>query len=267
MGPDAVELERGVEIFLSRLVETLDDEAAAGATVDPPPFDARRHEATSKSVRLHDQTLRELGFSLEQIIGHYGDVYRAVTELALDPHATVTTAEFQTLDRCLDSAIAGALTSWSVEDDKRVALRRPEPATDGARASRPVLYLVDRDPHVRRLVQRFVGDSHVIELFNDGLSALDRARKTPPAALIAEILIPELDGLGLCRALKSDPLTEHVPVLVASTLAAEGPARHSGADAFLGKPLEKKMFLASLRGLTAKGPRGDGARPLARAAS
>jgi CheY-like chemotaxis protein len=64
------------------------------------------------------------------------------------------------------------------------------------------------------------------------------------------ILIPELDGLALCRMLKGDPVTEQVPVLVCSMLAADARARQAGADAFLEKPLERTRLVASLHGLT-----------------
>jgi two-component system response regulator MprA len=112
------------------------------------------------------------------------------------------------------------------------------------------VFVVDCDPHVRRLVLHFIGNAYVVEFFDDGYAALDRARKSPPCAIVTEIMIPRLDGLALCRLLKADPATVHVPVLVLSVLAADERARQSGADAFLDKPLEKALFVASLLKLT-----------------
>jgi two-component system cell cycle response regulator DivK len=112
------------------------------------------------------------------------------------------------------------------------------------------VFVVDCDPHVRRLVIHFIGDAYVVEFFDDGYAALDRARKSPPCAVIAEIMTPRLDGLALCRLLKADPSTAQVPVLIFSVLAAGERARESGADAFLNKPLEKERFVASLLRLT-----------------
>jgi CheY-like chemotaxis protein len=125
--------------------------------------------------------------------------------------------------------------------------------TDG----RGTLFVVDRDPHIRRLVQQFVRDDYMVECFEDGYSALEAVRRSAPSVLITEILIPRLDGLALCRLLKGDPVTEHVPVVVSSVLAAEERARRSGADAFLEKPLERKRLAASLTALAqARGRRG-----------
>jgi two-component system response regulator MprA len=118
---------------------------------------------------------------------------------------------------------------------------------------RRTILVVDRDPHVRRLVPRFLGDDYVVEYADDGYSALDRVRASPPSALITEILIPRLDGLALCRSLKADPVTRHVPVLVMSMLAAHERAQHSGANGFLSKPIEKASLVAAL--LRAMDPR------------
>jgi CheY-like chemotaxis protein len=110
--------------------------------------------------------------------------------------------------------------------------------------------VVDRDPHVRRLVLHFIGSAYLVEFLDDGYAALDRVRKSPPAALVAEIMIPRLDGLAVCRLLKGDSSTAHVPVLLFSVLAAGERARIAGADTFLTKPLEKELFVSSLVGMT-----------------
>jgi hypothetical protein len=51
----------------------------------------------------------------------YGDVCQAVTELAEERGTTLSIAEFHTLNRCLDDAIAGAVSSWSQERDRKQA--------------------------------------------------------------------------------------------------------------------------------------------------
>jgi CheY-like chemotaxis protein len=113
------------------------------------------------------------------------------------------------------------------------------------------VYVVESDPHVRRLLRNFLADTFALVFFDDGYAALDGVRKSQPAVLITEIMIPRLDGLALCRLLKSDPLTRKVPILVFSILIAAERAHQSGADAFLSKPLEKNRLLASLRSLHA----------------
>jgi CheY-like chemotaxis protein len=123
------------------------------------------------------------------------------------------------------------------------------------------VFVVDRDVNVRRLVLHFIGGAYIVEFLGDGYAALDRARRSPPAALVAEVMIPRLDGFALCRLLKRDVSTARVPVLLLSVLAANERARQAGADAFLGKPLEKESFVASLLGMMEFAKRGA-RRPL-----
>lgn len=112
------------------------------------------------------------------------------------------------------------------------------------------VFVVERDPHVCRLVRHLIGDAYAVEVFETGYTALDRIRRSPPALLITEILIPELDGLALCRLLKSDASTCDVPVLIFSILASAVRAKNAGADGFLQKPIEKAQLLLSVRALT-----------------
>jgi hypothetical protein len=115
--PSEVEMEHGVPVFLSQLCTVLRDEEER----DP----AQKAESTAasnahivRSAALHGQDLRKSGFTIEQVVRGYGDVCQAVTELAGRQGAMLTMAEFHTLNRCLDNAIAGAVASWHEEQNK-----------------------------------------------------------------------------------------------------------------------------------------------------
>lgn len=128
--------------------------------------------------------------------------------------------------------------------------------------SRPSLFVVDRDPYVCKLMRQFLSEHWLVECFADGYVALDRIRAAPPAVVVTEILVPELDGLALCRLLKEDVATRHVPVLVFSMLASSKRATLAGADGFLDKPVERTQLLAALRGITAAIRPGGAQTPL-----
>jgi len=116
----------------------------------------------------------------------------------------------------------------------------------------PLILIVERDQKVRELQRHFLEDAGFAVAFADeGESALESARLDLPAAIVTEILIPKLDGLALCRRLREEPRTQHIPVLVFSILAAEGRAGEAGASAFLRKPLVASIFVDSVRGLIA----------------
>lgn len=95
------ELEHGVPLFLTQLSETLRWE------MTPTPFS---HRAIADSAVKHGRELRALGFNISQVVHDYGDICQAITEVAVEQHLPITTEEFHTLNRCLDTAIAEAVT-------------------------------------------------------------------------------------------------------------------------------------------------------------
>jgi signal transduction histidine kinase len=95
------ELDHGIPLFLSQLSECLRRE------LSPAPFASH---AIGTSAARHGADLLALGFTVAEVVHDYGDICQAVTELALEHQAPLTTEEFHTLNRCLDTAIAEAVT-------------------------------------------------------------------------------------------------------------------------------------------------------------
>ena len=98
------ELKNGVPLFLDQLAEIL-----------------RLHTASSLGVRqsaaLHGDELQRMGFTVGQVVHDYGDICQSITELALERKAPILTGEFRTLNKCLDDAIANAVTEFSKQRD------------------------------------------------------------------------------------------------------------------------------------------------------
>ena len=94
------EIDHGVPLFLDQLV----NELRHGPS--------KTHEITKSAIQYgHDLLLQ--GFTVSQVVHNYGDVCQAVTDLAMETNAPIATNEFRTLNRCLDDAIAGAVTEYS----------------------------------------------------------------------------------------------------------------------------------------------------------
>ena len=100
--PPAIEAEinHGVPLFLDQLVTTL----RGGQDQLNPEI--------SRSAVLHGHDLLGQGFTVSQVVHDYGDICQSVTELALEQDAPISTDEFRTLNRCLDDAIAGAVSEF-----------------------------------------------------------------------------------------------------------------------------------------------------------
>jgi signal transduction histidine kinase len=111
------ELTHGIPIFLNQLIETLAMEQISG------PGDTRASPSVPRSAvspigsiaALHGRDLLERGFTLEQVVRDYGDVCQAVTNLAFETGTPIDVDEFRTFNRCLDNAIAGAVSEYAYQ--------------------------------------------------------------------------------------------------------------------------------------------------------
>jgi signal transduction histidine kinase/DNA-binding response OmpR family regulator/ligand-binding sensor domain-containing protein len=113
----------------------------------------------------------------------------------------------------------------------------------------PLVLVVDDHPDVRAYVARQLGRHYRVAEAADGAQALALMRETVPDLVVSDLAMPVLDGLGLVRAVRSDPELEFVPVILL-TAAAESESRVSGfeggADDYVTKPFEVKELLARI---------------------
>ena len=124
-------------------------------------------------------------------------------------------------------------------------------AVAGARGrGRAIILVVERDPQVRELESDFLNEAgFAVEFAADGLAALKLAQDIRPHIMITEVLVPKMDGLALCRAVKKDEKLRHTVVLIFSILAVQSRAKDAGADAFLMKPLGERRLVETVREL------------------
>ena len=122
--PTDVELLHGIPIFLDQLIKTLRIEQTS------EPMQSRKvpgitggGEASEigASATLHGRELLKRGFTLEQVVRDYGDLCQAITNLAFELKSPIEVDEFRTFNRCLDSAIAGAVTEYAHEQTSMAA--------------------------------------------------------------------------------------------------------------------------------------------------
>ncbi|HKY29234.1 MAG TPA: response regulator [Pyrinomonadaceae bacterium] len=135
-----------------------------------------------------------------------------------------------------------------IPDQEALSLSSTQNATSVKESA--LILVVERNPAVQRLEKFFLEQAgFTVEFANDGAVALERARELKPKILVTEILVPQLDGLSLCRAIKTDPSTRSIRVLIFSHLHAEDRAREVEADAFLMKPLNEQLLIHTVEKL------------------
>ena len=121
--------------------------------------------------------------------------------------------------------------------------------------SREVLLLIDDNPGIiQYLTGLFKDDYHIINA-HDGQQGLEKASKYVPDLIISDVSMPEKNGLELCRSLKQNAATTHIPVIlltVNDTLESVKEGFEEGADLYLTKPFNGQLLLTQVKSLLDK---------------
>jgi PAS domain S-box-containing protein len=136
------------------------------------------------------------------------------------------------------SAYVGEAAHW---------LADAEAAPIEADPSRPRLLIADDNADMRSYIARLLARSYAVAAVADGEAALSQALASPPDLVLADVMMPGLDGLQLVRRLRADPRTASVPVILLSARAgaeAGSEGLDAGADDYLVKPFAEQELLA-----------------------
>jgi len=112
-------VELGVPVFLSLLVDVLRIEQETPNRGDKESDHTLSGKKIRRTAALHGAQLLRSEYSIDQVVHVYGDVCQVVTGLAIEQKTPITTDELRTLDRCLDDAIAGAVTAFAFGPNER----------------------------------------------------------------------------------------------------------------------------------------------------
>jgi CheY-like chemotaxis protein len=133
----------------------------------------------------------------------------------------------------------------------------PPPAAAVAPGAR--VLIVDDDPVMRRLTTRALqNDGYVLTEATNGREALEVMRRETPDLVILDFVMPELDGLDVLRALRADPATVSLPVLMLTSQSDEGSTRagfDAGATDYLTKPFSSPQLSARVRACLTRAPK------------
>jgi signal transduction histidine kinase len=203
--PSEAEINHGVPLFLDQLVEMLQ---SGGTTFE-----------IDKSAGQHGHDLLLQGFTVSQVVHDYGDVCQTVTDLALETNAPISTEDFRTLNRCLDEAIASAVTMYTRESQKSHSAEAAD------RDNERVEFLVHE---LRNLVNTSVVAFEVLKSGNVGVGGSTGAVLNRSLTGLRDLIARSIEEVRSSKAVKSrkrilvSDLIEEIGT--ASTLEAD--ARH-----------------------------------------
>ena len=116
-----------------------------------------------------------------------------------------------------------------------------------------ILVVDDIEANVRLLEAKLAAEYYEVLTARDGPTALAMAAAESPDIVLLDVMMPGMDGFSVCRRLKDDAETRHIPVVLVTALdgrADRVAGLEAGADEFLTKPIDDVMLFARVRSLT-----------------
>jgi DNA-binding response OmpR family regulator len=111
--------------------------------------------------------------------------------------------------------------------------------------------VVDDEDNIREML------SMLLEMFGytvtkaqDGLDALDKIREVQPDLILLDVMMPNMDGISLCKLLRTQPETADLPVIILSgktNFGAEAEGLAAGANVYMFKPMDTQKLLSTIR--------------------
>ena len=114
-------VEHGIPLFLDQLARTLSAERLTSVRPDPFAEEQLMSSDVGRAAAVHGVELLRLGYTVDQVVDHYGDVCQSLADLAVEQHIQISADQFRTLNRCLDQAIADAVSAFAHDREAAIA--------------------------------------------------------------------------------------------------------------------------------------------------
>jgi PAS domain S-box-containing protein len=115
---------------------------------------------------------------------------------------------------------------------------------------RPRILIADDNSDMRQYLVRLLGERYTVKAVADGQAALQAVQERLPDVVLSDVMMPNLDGFGLLRALRDNPETRTIPIILLSARAGEESrveGMEQGADDYLIKPFSARELLARVQ--------------------
>lgn len=119
------------------------------------------------------------------------------------------------------------------------------------------ILIVEDEEHIQELLRfNLQNNGYQVTSASDGLAGLNLARENCPDLILLDLMLPKMDGLDVCRLLKSDPATQSIPIIMLTAKGGETDkvlGLELGADDYLTKPFSIRELMARIKAVLRRG--------------
>ncbi|HEV8434978.1 MAG TPA: ATP-binding protein [Thermoanaerobaculia bacterium] len=252
------EIEVSLERHDNHVTLAVRDTGTGIAADEVPHLFERFYRVRNARSRTHEGS--GIGLALVQELARlHGGSVGVTSEAGMGSTFTVTIptgkdhlpADRIGVSRTLAST-AGHVDAWIEEADRWAdpAIRPPRRAAT-QKAEGATIVLADDNADMREYLSRLLRERYEVTAVGDGIAALEAVQERMPDLVLADVMMPRMDGLQLLKALRDDERTRNLPVILLSARAGEEAkveGIESGADDYLVKPFSARELLARVEG-------------------
>lgn len=125
--------------------------------------------------------------------------------------------------------------------------------------------IVEDEEDIREILEyNLTREGFAVESANDGSTGLEMIRRESPELVLLDLMLPDMDGLEICRQLKNDEATEEIMIIMVSAKGEEADivlGLGLGADDYIPKPFSNKELIARVQSVLRRGKKGEEKAP------
>jgi signal transduction histidine kinase/CheY-like chemotaxis protein len=162
------------------------------------------------------------------------------------PHELIIAERDQAVDSIATQTFQKEALRWLPQQTDATAAEEPGSLT-ARRLQDARVVLAEDNADMREYLERLLSSSYRVEAVVDGKAALEAVDRQPPDLVLADVMMPELDGFGLLKAMRASERTAAIPVILLSARAGEESrveGVNAGADDYLIKPFSARELSA-----------------------
>ncbi|ACZ90224.1 SpoIIE family protein phosphatase [Streptosporangium roseum] len=251
----------GVRPGEGHAVVTVSDTGVGIPGHEIPNLFERFHRVSGSPSRSHEGTGIGLALARELIALHGGRIEadsrlgEGTTFTITLPYGSAHLPQDQVADAAMPYGTGPGEGLWLPIPDERAgrgATNGAAPEHSAGRSAVERILVVDDNADLREYLVRLLSPHWAVTAVADGAAALDAAREQNPDLIIADVMMPGMDGLELVRRLRADPGTRSMSIMLLSARAGKEESLTgltAGADEYLVKPFSARELLTRVRGV------------------
>jgi signal transduction histidine kinase/ligand-binding sensor domain-containing protein/DNA-binding response OmpR family regulator len=251
---DAKDVEAQLKFGLKKFIEIIVEDSGIGIQAEELPkiFD-RFYQADSTQKNMGSGIGLALTKELTEL--HHGDI-RVESEpnkgtrfILLLPMGKDHLESYQLTEKSNGSDLKTEILHYQEVPDSSIV---PEDNGKGGVKKQPVMLIVEDHADLRLFIKHEFMSSYKITEANDGIQGYEMALELIPDMIISDIMMPGMGGIELCKKLKTDERTSHVPIIMLTARSSEEQmveGLETGADDYMTKPFSVSVLRARVNNL------------------